>query len=407
LYRSLPFASTFRFPHRFLWVTAFVVSVLVACGVDASLPRDAEKGRRILPWLAGCAATAGGFYFFFSTLLGWELWWIAAVLVAAALAFMAPRTSWIAATLIPCAVLWSLVVQGRLTNYGFLDSTESFRAHAEEFSRVEERMTWQDRIYQFGRHRDMTMSAKTATLFGVPSIIDYEPQTSKRYADLFTWLLTGRPMRNINDFNVRFNFVPVNRPLLNLLAARYLIVDATPPFRGPTDPPLKLLGSNGTLEYFENTAALPRAFYVPEVAVMSKPQAILQRLASAAHDPRQVGLVEAPPPGAPPLAYVRGKGEADLIYDFSEVVGINVRATEAGYLILTDQDYPGWEATVNDVPVAITRANYAFRLVPVPRGESTVVFRYKPASLRIGLAISLLTGLLLLGYVMLKLRRRI
>jgi hypothetical protein len=214
-------------------------------------------------------------------------------------------------------------------------------------------------------------------------------------------------MRNINDFNIRFNFLPVNRPLLNLLAARYLIVDAAPPFHGPTDPPLKLLGSNGTLQYFENTAALPRAFYVPRVAVMSNPQATLRRLASAAHDPRQVGLVEAPPPGAPPLANGRGKGEADIIYDSSEVVGITVRATEAGYLILTDQDYPSWEATVNEAPVAITRANYAFRWVPVPRGESTVVFRYESASLRLDLAISLLTGLLLLGYVMLKLRRRI
>jgi hypothetical protein len=90
--------------------------------------------------------------------LGFELGWATTTL-----------TTW-TATLIPCAVLWSLLGQGRVNRYGFLESTESFRAHAEGFSRVEERMTLQDHIYQFGRHKDMTMFAKTATLFGVPSI---------------------------------------------------------------------------------------------------------------------------------------------------------------------------------------------------------------------------------------------
>jgi hypothetical protein len=214
-------------------------------------------------------------------------------------------------------------------------------------------------------------------------------------------------MRNINQFNLRFNFVPRNRPLLNLLATRYLIVDQLPPFWGPTEPPLKLLGSNGKLRYFENTAALPRALFVPRAVMVAEPGEILRRLASKVHDPRQVALIEEPPPGPPIPPTTRGKGEAEIVYDFSETVGIIVRATHPGYLVLADQYYPGWEATVNGIPTPIRRANHAFRLVHVPQGESIVTFRYRPRSVRIGLAITLVTCLLLLGYVVWKLRKRI
>jgi len=50
---------------------------------------------------------------------------------------------------------------------------------------------------------------------------------------------------------------------------------------------------------------------------------------------------------------------------------------------------------VNGAPAPILRANYLFRLVEVPAGESTVEFRYTPASVRVGAAISAATLLVL------------
>ena len=57
--------------------------------------------------------------------------------------------------------------------------------------------------------------------------------------------------------------------------------------------------------------------------------------------------------------------------------------------VLTDQWYPGWEATVDDTPVEVLRADTVFRAVCVPEGQHTVTFRYRPASLRRGALISL------------------
>lgn len=74
-----------------------------------------------------------------------------------------------------------------------------------------------------------------------------------------------------------------------------------------------------------------------------------------------------------------------------------VHATAEGFLFLSDQWYPGWSAFVNAVSMPITRANYVFRLVRVPAGDSTVVFRYRPMSVTVGAAVSLITLLLLGG----------
>ena len=48
------------------------------------------------------------------------------------------------------------------------------------------------------------------------------------------------------------------------------------------------------------------------------------------------------------------------------------------FLLLTDAYYPGWTASVNGEPTAVRRADVMFRAVPMPAGESTVVFEYRP-----------------------------
>ena len=73
-------------------------------------------------------------------------------------------------------------------------------------------------------------------------------------------------------------------------------------------------------------------------------------------------------------------------------------APQAGFLFVSDQYYPGWQATVDGSAVPIHRANYAFRVVRVPEGESMVVFRYRPESLRIGAAVSGISLLALVVY---------
>ena len=68
-----------------------------------------------------------------------------------------------------------------------------------------------------------------------------------------------------------------------------------------------------------------------------------------------------------------------------------IKLDQPGYLVLSDSYFPGWQARVNGTPVRIFRANYLVRAVPVPAGESRIVFLYRPWAFRIGLWISLAT----------------
>ena len=70
---------------------------------------------------------------------------------------------------------------------------------------------------------------------------------------------------------------------------------------------------------------------------------------------------------------------------------LDVAATGPGFVVLTDQFYPGWQALVNGVPTPILRANYAFRAVRVPAGVSVVELEFRSTSLRVGALLSLVT----------------
>lgn len=57
---------------------------------------------------------------------------------------------------------------------------------------------------------------------------------------------------------------------------------------------------------------------------------------------------------------------------------LRTRAGTAGWLVLADQDFPGWSASVDGAMLPIHRANGLFRAVCVPAGEHTVRFDFHP-----------------------------
>jgi hypothetical protein len=54
------------------------------------------------------------------------------------------------------------------------------------------------------------------------------------------------------------------------------------------------------------------------------------------------------------------------------------RASENGWLLVTDRWARSWTATVNGKPQEVLGADFIFRAVPVTKGENSVVFRYNP-----------------------------
>ena len=62
-----------------------------------------------------------------------------------------------------------------------------------------------------------------------------------------------------------------------------------------------------------------------------------------------------------------------------------------GLLVLSEVYYPAWKAYVDGQPAPVYLADHLLRSVPVPEGEHTVELRYESWTLRVGIAISLVT----------------
>ncbi|MDQ3811300.1 MAG: YfhO family protein, partial [Chloroflexota bacterium] len=59
--------------------------------------------------------------------------------------------------------------------------------------------------------------------------------------------------------------------------------------------------------------------------------------------------------------------------------------------------YPGWRAFVDGREQPLVRGDLLFRVIPVPGGDHDVELRFEPASVRIGLAISVAAAIVAIG----------
>ncbi|UCH60414.1 MAG: YfhO family protein [Anaerolineales bacterium] len=78
-----------------------------------------------------------------------------------------------------------------------------------------------------------------------------------------------------------------------------------------------------------------------------------------------------------------------------------------GWLVLSDVWYPGWRAYIGQQEVSIIRANYLFKAIQLPAGVHEVTFTYKPSTFYAGIAVSLVSCILVfIGYFVLYKRDR-
>lgn len=106
-------------------------------------------------------------------------------------------------------------------------------------------------------------------------------------------------------------------------------------------------------------------------------------------NPLEVALVEPQVASSLPLHQPWGKAGVVGAQRFSsDHWEFAVEATRPALLVLSQMDYPGWQARVDGKSVPVLRANYAFQAIAVPSGRSTVDLRFRPRSLQLGAILS-------------------
>ncbi len=407
LYGLLPGLGGMRAPARFVFLMDFALAALAALGLDALIRRPDEQVRpalgrilRAAPWVVGAvtlfalplafyavitsqdkdpvifarvSAAANGLVFFAGLLI-----------VGVGLFYLRQRGVTRPAMLGALAVgllFFDLASLGGGVDVGYDDPSRTFDHPA---------------VIQFLKSDPDLYRIDSRT--GVWHL--WQPDTSLLH-HIFDVGGLINPL-NLADYDRYWNGIPSrSSPLYDFLNAKYVIAakDVTldwekfvPVFDG--DPALNV---------YLNRRALPRALVVHRAIATPDHEAAYAALHAPGFDPATTVVVE----GGEALNVTSSSAAAIRFDAFGlNEMQLHVETPADAYLVLSEVWYPGWRATVDGVPAPVLRANYAFRAVRLGPGQHQVRLTFAPGSWTIGLAISGLTLLALVGWSMWRSIRR-
>lgn len=155
-----------------------------------------------------------------------------------------------------------------------------------------------------------------------------------------------------------------------------------------------LVWQDAPWQIYENKSVAPRIFFTSDYVVKSTPQEILNTLFSPAFDEKSTIVLEK----KPLFPAQSGKGNVELVSYTPNRVILRVNSDKDGFVFLSDVYTPKWVAKVDGVITPIARADYAFRAIPVTKGEHVVTMSYQDRAFMKGMWISCMGMLLLVGY---------
>lgn len=124
--------------------------------------------------------------------------------------------------------------------------------------------------------------------------------------------------------------------------------------------------------------------------VLPDRRAVFVALRRGDFDPRQRVLFDEAPAEHPPHD-AGSNGSARVTQYRANVLRVDVEQTRDGFVVLSEVFYPGWQAEVDGRPARVYRADGGLRAVFVPAGHHQLTCVFRPASLRLGAGITLLT----------------
>jgi hypothetical protein len=152
-------------------------------------------------------------------------------------------------------------------------------------------------------------------------------------------------------------------------------------------------GQDTTYVHRLNTVG-PRAWLVSQVEIADD-KTILQKIADPNFDRWHIALLEPSESASQRISELTNgelaNGEASSFTPHASRFTLHVTTPTPALLILSEIDYPGWQATVDGQSAPILRTNYILRAVPVPAGEHTVELTFRPLSFTIGAIFSVVT----------------
>ena len=232
------------------------------------------------------------------------------------------------------------------------------------------------------------LPANTAVLFGIEDVRGYESLIPNQYVEY--WRAIEHPGSLMyNRLDQFYDVASLDSRLLDLLSVQFVVSGQ------PIDhPSLQPISSERGIWTYRRTSMPARAFFVNSAVGARDQKDAIEQTTSPELNPFRTAVLEgADVSGTAPRSVPGGDVEVLREQVAPSRVALRVDAPVDGFVVLLDSFAPGWEATINDQSETIYRAYGNFRAVEVSAGQSEIIFRYSPLSLRVGFLLSALAGL--------------
>lgn len=405
MYVLVPGLSRTTHIARFILFISFAISGLAALGLH-NLLQNRERVRYVywvVPGAAAAAAVAG-----FGLTRVWtkaEPSYLAPRL-AGALAFLAAGAGLLwamrrypARAEIPALLLVGLI-GADLWVFGFryhpFQTPRELYRSTPQLESLKELSGGRPRISQAESFIIPFNATQVYQLYGLQG---YDPFLPDTFIDLLT---VAEDQRRVNQINLVAPIRPetMESPVMDLLGVRAFLLPSDEPNTegGPFTIPFRVE---------ENEDALPAAFTTRCWEVLPAGR-ILPRLEGMTTE--ELGSTTLVEPHGSLRSSAReecaGSSPAQVRSYEPERVVVRTDDSEASMLVLTDQWFAGWEATVDGNPVPVLKADRTFRAVELSGGPHTVEFRFRPAWLPLGIGITAATLLATAAFLLIATLRK-
>ena len=223
----------------------------------------------------------------------------------------------------------------------------------------------------------------TPAMHGIELAAGHHPNDLSRYRELIGMVGSGLP-RNLLNPNVR--------RILNVDYILWPDIELGPAPEGPVVSRTQY-GQGLVYHTLLADSGLPRARLVGSAVVKTDAEAV-EYIMSAAHDPAMEAVLATEPSVSLDGGAVNGS--VTWVERTPDLLRLDVESDRVALLIVADNWFPAWKATVDGVETEVLRAYHTVRAVPVPAGASTVELRYESVLLARSFSLSLVV---LLGLV--------
>lgn len=227
------------------------------------------------------------------------------------------------------------------------------------------------------------LGTQVETYYGFPSLEGYDPLYSQRYGEFIQASYDGKFLpaeRSVVKLNRNAKYIDRVLDILGVTLVFHPIPDTKQTWAYPVwenTQKYSLVYSDDKFQLFRNNSVVARPALYHDYEVIHDGRRILTRFYSKDFDFRKKLILEDDPDIPRSNLAILPSGKADMVSYSPGTIQIKTNTDQPALLFLSDTFYPAWKVKVNGKEEKIYRANYAFRAVKVPAGESTVEFYYR------------------------------